>query len=206
MADLPATPPDAPDEQALVAAMRRGEDAAYETVVRQYGPRLLTVARRILRDDHAAQDALQEAMISALRNIDAFEGHAKLSTWLHRIVVNAALMRLRKRKRLAEVSIDATLPGFEPDGHRRDPGPAWRREPVDDAMEGERAAIVHESIARLPDTHREVLLMRDIEQLSTEQTADALGISSGAVKVRLHRARQALRELLDPHMRGEPTL
>jgi len=194
------------DEADLVAAMKRGEDAAYEQVVREYGPRLLAVARRILRDEHAANDAFQEAMVSSLRSIDSFEGHAKLSTWLHRIVVNAALMRLRKRKRLSEVSIDATIPGFKDNGHRVDTGPAWKREPIDDLKQTEREALVHESIARLPDTHREVLLLRDIEQLTTQETADELGISQGAVKVRLHRARQALRELLDPHLRGEPTL
>jgi RNA polymerase sigma-70 factor (ECF subfamily) len=105
------TQPEHFGEAELVAAMKRGEDAAYEQFVRQFGPRLLAVAKRILRDENAAQDAFQEAMVSALRNIDSFEGNAKLSTWMHRIVVNAALMRLRKRKRLSEVSIDATLPG-----------------------------------------------------------------------------------------------
>jgi len=205
MTEGPTQPADFAEAD-LVAAMKRGDDAAYEQVVRQYGPRLLAVARRILRDDHAAHDAFQEAMISALRNIDRFEAQSKLSTWLHRIVVNAALMRLRKGKRLAEVSIDSTGPSFKDDGHRRDPGPAWDRQPIDDARQAERRELVHEAIARLPDTHREILLMRDIEQMSTDETAAALGITDGAVKVRLHRARQALRELLDPHMRSEAML
>lgn len=200
------THPEHLGEAELVVAMKRGEDAAYEQFVRQFGPRLLAVAKRILRDENAAQDAFQEAMVSALRNIESFEGNAKLSTWMHRIVVNAALMRLRKQKRLSEVSIDATVPGFKDDGHRQDAGPAWERQPIDDIRQDEREQWVHEAIARLPETHRGILLMRDIEQMTTSETAAALKITEGAVKVRLHRARQALRELLDPHMRGEAVL
>src|SRR5262245_13485830 len=121
-----SAPRPAQDEQALLARLRAGEEAAFAELVHAYGARLLAVARRMLRSEDDARDALQDAFLQAFRGIDRFEGGARLSTWLHRIVINACLMKLRTRSRRPEASIDELLPRFYADGHRIDPGPPWR--------------------------------------------------------------------------------
>lgn len=194
-----------PDDLALVERLRAGEDAAYEELVRTYGGRLLAVARRFLSSEDDARDALQDAFLNAFRSIDRFEGHAKLSTWLHRIVVNACLMRLRTRRRKPETSIEDLLPNWQEDGHPERPASAWRTDALEALQRSELQALVLEKIQLLPDGYRNVLMLRDIEDLDTEETAEAMGISQGAVKTRLHRARQALRELLEPHLGEDAT-
>ncbi len=189
------------DEAKLVAALKRGEADAFERLVRDNSGRMLVVARRYLRNEDDAQDALQEAFLSAFKAIGRFEGGSQLSTWLHRIVVNACLMKLRTRRRKPEESIEDQLPDFLEDGHLAEPTPGWRAR-ADDLLEsGENRRLVRERIEGLPEGHRTVLLLRDIEGFDTERTAQELGISAGAVKTRLHRARLALREQLEPHFR-----
>jgi RNA polymerase sigma-70 factor (ECF subfamily) len=191
------------DEQSLVARLRAGDEPAFAELVRGNAGRMLAVARRMLRSEEDAQDALQDAFLQAFRGIGRFEGGALLSTWLHRIVVNACLMKLRARARRPEQSIDDLLPRFLEDGHRESPEPAWRSETPDPVVQRETAALVRRSIDRLPDLYRNVILLRDIEGLSTEETAQLLETKVDTVKVRLHRARQALRTLLTPHFTGE---
>jgi RNA polymerase sigma-70 factor, ECF subfamily len=178
----------------LVARLQRGDDAAFEEVVRAYGGRLLSVARRLLGNDADAQDAVQDAFVRAFKAIHTFEARARLYTWLHRIVVNTALMKLRERRRRPTESIDELLPDFRSDGHQAVASREWS-----DALleRKETGAIVREAIARLPDQYREVLVLRDIEDRDTAEAAELLGTTPNAVKVRLHRARQALRTLLD---------
>lgn len=186
----------------LVARLRAGDDEAFEQVVRTYSGRLLAVTRRILGNDEDARDAVQDAFLSAFRSLDRFEGGSLLSTWLHRIAVNAALMKLRTRRRKPEESIENLLPVYKDDGHHQERFSSWT-EPVDVSMtRAENRALVRRCIEELPDTYRTVLVLRDIEELDTEDTARALGISGNAVKIRLHRARQALRTLLAPHFRS----
>ncbi len=187
-----------PDDAALLAGLRAGEDAAYETLLRAYSGRMLAVARRFMGSEDDAREAVQEAFVSAFKAMDRFEGDSRISTWLHRIVVNACLMKLRTRRRKPEESIDDLLPKFAENGHLDVSGAGW--EGADALIErDETRALVRESIERLPEAYRTVLLLRDIEELDTEQTAEALGLSKAAVKTRLHRARQALRQLLDEH-------
>lgn len=187
------------DETELVAALRRGDDRAYEQVVRTTGGRLLAVARRMLGDEQEAQDAVQEAFLSAFRAMDQFGGRSQLSTWLHRVAVNVCLMKLRSRKRKPEQSIDDLLPRFLDDGHQADPPEEWG-EAADGALErSEVREFVRASIDRLPESYRTVILLRDIEELDTEETAQLLGITVPVVKTRLHRARLALRTLLEPY-------
>ncbi len=185
----------ADDEQRLVAALRRGDPAAFEDVVRRYGGRMLAVARRMLRVEEDARDAVQEAFVSAFKARDGFAGNARLSTWLHRIVVNAALMRLRRQRRKPEESIDELLPRFDESGEWCD-DETRATTPADLLERSETRVIVRECIDRLPASYRTILLLRDIEELDTDETADKLGMSVTAVKTRLHRARQALRTLL----------
>lgn len=184
-------------EAGLLPRLRAGDAAAFETLLRVYGPRLLAVARRMMPGEHDAEDALQDAMLSAFKNLGKFDGQSLLSTWLHRVVVNACLMRLRTKRRRPETSIDSMLPGFEPDGQRARAGGSWKPLP-ESGIEREGTRLrVRRAIDELPDGYREVILLRDIEGLDTQQAAEALGLSAAAVKTRLHRARQALRELLD---------
>jgi len=190
------------DEGALVARLRAGEDAAFETLVRTQGGRMLAVARRYLPEEDA-HDAVQDAFVSVTRAIGRFEGNSRLSTWLHRIVVNAALMKLRARKRRPEESIEELLPRFLEDGHQADAATPWRESVQDSLERQETRSLVRANIDKLPESYRTVLLLRDVDELDTQETAEALGISTTNVKVRLHRARQALRTLLDPHFRKD---
>ena len=162
---------------------------------------LLAVARRIVGTEEDARDVVQDAFLNAFKNLDRFEGNSKLSTWLHRIAVNAALMKLRTRKRKPEQPIDALLPAFLEDGHHEERFQSWE-EPVDKALErAETRDLVRRQIDALPESYRTVLVLRDIEGLDTEETARMLGLSVNATKIRLHRARQALRAMLAPHFR-----
>jgi len=191
------------DESApLLAGLRRGDDHAFATLVRQHGGRMLATARRLLRDDDEAEDAVQEAFVSAARAIDGFAGDSKLSTWLHRIVVNTALMRLRSRRRRREEPIDDLLPRFDADGHHAEGVVGWET-PSDVLLERRQTrAMVRRCIDELPERYRTVILLRDIEEMDTEETAHSIGSTPNAVKIRLHRARQALRTLLARELGG----
>ncbi len=189
-------------EGALLVRLRAGDDAAYEELVRAYSGRMLATATRILGNPEDARDAVQDAFLSAFRAIDSFAGDSRTSTWLHRIVINASLMKIRSRRRRPEEPIDALLPGFLENGHHSDPPAGWK-EPADVLLQKrETREMVRDFIEKLPDAYRTVLVLRDIEELDTEETARVLEVSTNAVKTRLHRARQALRTLLDPHLRG----
>lgn len=191
-----------PEEVELAAGLRAGDAEIFEKIVRTQGPRLLSTTRRILGNDDDAKDAVQEAFISAFRARAKFGGDSRVSTWLHRIAVNAALSKLRSRNRHPEDSIDELLPHFLPDGHHAEKFTAWN-EPADQTVaRKEMAVIVRRAIDELPESFRTVLMLRDIDGLNTEEAATALNITSNAVKLRLHRARMALRALLAPHFQG----
>lgn len=184
------------DETALLARLRAGDEDAFEAVIREFGGRLLAVARRFVRNDEDARDVLQSAYLSAFRSLERFEGTSQLSTWLHRIVVNTALMKLRSQRRRPETSIEALLPAFQTDGRHVEQFAALDVA-ADRLLERqETKAVVRACLEQLPASYRAVLVLRDIEELSTQEAADLLAISPGAVKVRLHRARQALWTLL----------
>ncbi len=189
-------------EQMLVMRLKAGDAEAFEELVRTAGGRLLAVARRFLRDEDAARDAVQEAFVSAFRAIQTFDGHSQLSTWLHRIVVNASLMRLRTRQRRAEQSIDPLLPSFTDDGQHAETLMSWTECPERALEQKEMRIVIRAAIGELPDSYRVVLMMRDIEGLSTLEAADALGISENALKLRLHRARQALGTIVRRRLSG----
>ena len=188
------------NEAALIASLRSGAPEAYEYAVREFGPRIFGVVRRMLANEQDAQDAVQDAFLAAFRSIDRFTGNAQFSTWLHRIAVNAALMKLRALRTRPAISIEELLPRFLDDGHHADWPEPWN----DGGTPAERAetqAIVREGIEQLPDSYRTVIQLRDMEGLSTEETSRILGDSVNAVKIRLHRARQALRTILDQRLR-----
>lgn len=197
---MPSSPTTWSDDT-LIAGVRANDPAASEALVRQFGGRLFAVALRLLGNEPDARDALQDAFASAFQSIDRFAGDAALGTWLHRITVNSALMKLRSRRRRPETSIDALLPAFVGDGHHADPPAAWRSREPDAADQAETRSLVRQKIDELPAGYRDIILLRDIEGLDTQESARLLGLSENAAKTRLHRARQALRTLLDPHFR-----
>jgi RNA polymerase sigma-70 factor (ECF subfamily) len=155
-----------------------------------------------VHNEEDARDAVQDAFLSAFRNLDHFEGHARLATWLHRIVLNAALMKLRRRQRKPEQSIDHLLPSFRDDGHHVEPVTEWRDSSAQLLQRQETRSLVREAISRLPENYRTALVLRDIEGLDTREAAEMLGITEPVLKTRLHRARLALRGMLDPLVRG----
>ena len=196
-----ATETTPPSDEALVAGLKHGEEAAFERLVRQYGDYLYRVALRVTRNEAEAGEAVQEAFISTFRNIASFEARSSLKTWLHRLVVNAALMRRRAIERKGEVSIDELLPDI--DVVREEP--EWNFvESVEATLEREsvRSAVTR-AIDSLPEQYRILLVLRDIEGYDTREVAQLLGDTEGNVKVRLHRARGALKKLLEPLFRGK---
>lgn len=195
--------PSAPGPEApLLERLRAGEEAACEALVRDHTARLLAVARRYVRNEEDARDAVQEAFIAAFRAIGRFEGGSSLSTWLHRIAINCCLMKLRSGRRHPETSIEELLPRFDESGHRLSADEAWP-ESVETALARRQTRDqVRAAIARLPERHRAVILLRDIEEMSTEEAARLLQLTPNAVKIRLHRARQALRTVLAQSLSG----
>jgi len=164
---------------------------------------MLALAERLLRDRGLAEDVVQESFVKAYEGSAGFEGRSNLESWLHRITVNTALSKLRQLKRLAEQPIDENLPEFDRFDCRIEL-PWSRLASVEEVMESDDTRRrVYETIGELPDSYRVVLWLRDIEEYDTSEVATLLGISKSNVKVRLHRARAALKKLLEPVLRAE---
>lgn len=164
---------------------------------------MISVADRLLGDRALAEDAVQEAFISAFRGLDKFEQRSSLKTWLHRITVNSALMKLRQIKRRSEQPIDDLLPEFDQYDCRIEP-PWGRISSVEQIVASEQNKThVHASINKLPGAYRYVLLLRDIEGYNSREVAQLLDMSESNVKVRMHRARAALKRLIEPLLRDE---
>lgn len=196
---MSGTPPQDADGD-LLEGLRAGDDACYAELLRRYGGRLLAVARRFMRTQDDAQDAFQDAMLLAFRNIDSYRGHTSMYPWLYRITVNACLMRLRKKKPTPVEDIDQLMPRFD-DGRCRLDELLVSPPPADELIRREEVRLhVRAAIDRLPDNYRSVLILRDIEERSTLETAELMDINVGTVKVRLHRARSALKKLLEPYL------
>lgn len=186
------------DGDPLLDRLQAGDSQAYETLVRQHGPRMLATARRFFECEHEANDAVQDAFLSAFKSIHRFQGDSQLGTWLHRIVVNACLMRRRSSARRPCVSIENLLPTFDESGHHAQKINSYCASPCDALTTRESRQQVRDCIDSLADPYRTVLILRDIEQFDTDTTASLLNVSVAVVKTRLHRARQALRSLLEP--------
>jgi RNA polymerase sigma-70 factor (ECF subfamily) len=164
---------------------------------------MLTVARRLMRCEHAAADAVQEALLSAFNSLETFHGQSQLWTWLYRIVVNSCLMQLRSSGRRPALSLELLQADSDnSDGEGRLIADTCIP-PLEQLTHEEFRAQVRECIQQLPDRYRTILQLRDIEEFDTEQTAGILGISRSAVKTRLHRARTALRSLLEPALAAQ---
>jgi RNA polymerase sigma-70 factor (ECF subfamily) len=182
------------DEAALVARAKAGDDEAFSELVNHYERRIFRTARNITQNDEDAEDVLQEAFLKAYSNLDNFQGNSKFYTWLVRITVNEALMKLRKRKTDRSVSLDEQLDTGEDTVIREIA--VWDGTPEQRYSQEEIREILDREIASLEPIYRSVFQLRDVDELSTEETAEALGISIPAVKSRLLRARLQLREKL----------
>jgi RNA polymerase sigma-70 factor (ECF subfamily) len=194
-------------EAELLAALQAGEQQAYEQFVCANVARVKAVALRYLRNEEDANDVVQETFLSAFKAIPRFEGKSQLSTWLHRIAVNAALMKLRTLERKSEATledeVDELLPKFAGFGSHATPQRSFGELPEDGIMRQETQFFVRQCIDKLPAMYRTALLLRDIEGYENEELAKYLGITVNAAKIRVHRARQALRTLLEPRF-AEP--
>ncbi len=176
------------DEQ-VVARVREGDTALFEIIMRRYNQRLYRVARAILRDDAEAEDVMQDTYVRAFQHLDQFAGRAKFSTWLTRIAVNEALARAHRRTRFDELEDLVETHG---DSMMASHAPS----PEQQASSGELKALLEAAVLALPEHYRAVLVMRDIEEMSTAEAAACLELSEENVKVRLHRARALLRREL----------
>jgi len=214
-----ATKAPAQDDPAIVARARAGDFAAFETLVERHERRIYAIALRILRRTEDAEDAIQTALLEALEHVADFRGDAPFGAWLGRIAAHAALKVLRRRVGPGGVAIVAGGTGAGPcggtPGDDCDPVPrpefiaTWRDDPIAEVERRELAALLDAALEALPEGQRVVFVLRDLSGLSTEETAAALSITPSSVKVRLMRARLALRERLtrafgDPARRVEP--
>jgi RNA polymerase sigma-70 factor (ECF subfamily) len=186
------------DEDTLVASARTGDLAAFEELVNRYERRIFRLTMNITQNREDAEDAAQDAFLKSFKNLNNFEGGSRFYTWLVRIAVNEALMRLRRR-RPNVTSLDEPT---EKDGDQLPQQVEdWGPTPEQRYAQTEMGSILDSAIRKLEPLYRTVFLLRDVEQLSTEETAQSLGISDAAVKSRLLRARLKLREELNPFFR-----
>lgn len=183
------------DESVLVDAARNGDIGAFEQLVRRYDRNVFRIAQHITQNREDAEDVVQDAFLKAFRNLGQFQGQSKFYTWLVRIAVNEALMRLRRRRPERMVSLDEDVK-TEEDSMPREVAD-WSPNPEQLYSQAELKDILSKTIQGLPPGFRAVFVLRDVEALSTEETAEALNLSIPAVKSRLLRARLQLRERLN---------
>jgi RNA polymerase sigma-70 factor (ECF subfamily) len=187
-------------EVMLIERLRAQDPSVLEALMERYSPRIYRVAFGITRSHGDAEEVVQDVFLTLFRKIDSFEGRAALGTWLYRVAANAALIKRRGKRGEVEVHLEDHLPTFKSDGHREGDRAMlladWSGTPERELLSGEAREILEEGLALLPDHYRAILVLRDVEELSNEEVAEALGESVASVKSRLHRARMALREVL----------
>ncbi len=186
--------PTAFDETALVAAAKAGDSGAFSELIRHYDRRVFRMAKQITQNDDDAEDVLQETFLKAYTHLDDFQGNSKFYTWVVRIAVNEALMKLRKRRSDRTVPLDDPIDTGEDEVVREIA--VWDQNPEDTYSREELGTILDEAVQSLKPAYRTVFVLRDIEELSIEETAETLNLSISAVKSRLLRARLQLREKL----------
>lgn len=194
-------------ELKLVERLRGGDAAALETLMEHYGSRVYRLAHGITRNEADAEEVAQDVFLNLFRKIETFEGRSAIGTWIYRVAANAALIKRRGKRFELEVALEEQLPTFREDGHREGDRAwvlaDWSRTPEEQMLSAETRAVLNRAIDELPDHYRAVLVLRDVEGLSNEEVAEALGESVPTVKSRLHRARMALREQLTRHLGSE---
>jgi RNA polymerase sigma-70 factor, ECF subfamily len=184
------------DLAVLIAHKDQAAFEAFESLMRKHNGRLFRIARSILRDDSEAEDALQDAYLDAYRNIDGFRGGSQLATWLTRIVINQALGRLRKQKRERVVVPFARRRSGKQNDHQLDLADHKGESPTNAALRAEVRRMLERRIDELPGAFRTVFVMREVEDMTVQETAECLSIPAATVRSRLFRARALLREAL----------
>lgn len=186
----------------LVEALRRDQPDAPERLVETFGERVYRLALRITRSNEDAEEAAQDALWTATRKIGTFRGESAFGSWLYRIAANAAYQKLRARRaRAAEIALDDVLPALDADGRHFAPMEDWSGRVDERALQGELRRVLAEAIDGLPPDYRSAFILRDVEGLSNQDIAGALGISPPAVKSRVHRSRLFVRQRLADYMR-----
>ncbi len=193
------------EDQRLVEGLRHADPGAVEALVDRYGAWIHRVAARLLGDPRDAEEVTQDVLMTVTRKIGTFKGEAAFSSWLYRIATNAAYERLRSRRGRAEVALEPLLPVFDDEGRHVEPVADWSPQLEDPAVVGEARSALERGIGRLAEEYRVVLVLRDVEGLTNEEVADALGLTVAAVKSRLHRARLFLRRELGQLFSGTST-
>jgi len=192
----PVGPRGTASEQALIASILAGQRENFHLLIRPYEQQLYRTALALVKNEAEAEDVVQDAVLKAYRKLASFRGDAKFSTWLIAITLNEARGRLRKQGRVAFDSLDEQHGDYTPAALTD-----WREVPLAALERQEIRALIQQAVAALPETYREIITLRDVEELSINDTAALLGISVTLVKVRLHRARMLLQKKLVPHLR-----
>jgi RNA polymerase sigma-70 factor, ECF subfamily len=199
-AELPMSVAEERQEMHLIAAILAGERERFHELIRPYERQLYLTAFALVKNETEAEDVVQEAVIKAYRKLASFRGEAKFSTWLTAITLNEARFRLRSEKRAAVDSLD------DQTAENGDFTPAaltdWREVPSESLERMELRCLLQESIAELPDAYRQIVILRDLEEISIQETSELLGISVSLVKVRLHRAHMMLQKKLAPQLQS----
>jgi len=191
-------------ENPFIARLRKGDATAFEQLVREHGPRMLSVARRMLRCEHDAADALQNAFVSAYQSIHRFDGVSQLSTWLHRIVVNASLMILRTQRRRPACSLEELQTEFDSNGRHASLVEDWTMTVAERLSSTDTAARIASLVDQLPEPYRAVVMLRDIHGYDTAAASRLLRTNESVVKTRLYRARRMLRKLISETLSRQP--
>ena len=192
----------APDSE-LLERLKAGDEEAFETIVDRYSAQTYRVARTITGNPQDAEEVVQDVFMTVFRKIASFEGRSAFSTWLYRIAVNAAMMKVRgkqEKQERTEEDLERWLPVFDARAQHAHPVGAWSANPEEAVLQRERREVLRNELATLPTEYRTVVALRDLQGLSSEEAAEILGISPAAVKSRLHRARLALRGKLAAHL------
>src|SRR5258707_8796773 len=188
------------NEAGLIARIVAGEKELFHGLIQPYERMVYLTLLSIVKNETEAEDGAQETVISAYRHLASFRGDAKFSTWLTTIAINEGRKRLRKAKGAAEESIDERIQGQEGE-YTPAPLTDWREIPLEALERKELREALRVAVSELPGIYRQVFTLRDLEELNIEETAQALGITAGAVKVRLHRARIMLQKRLVPYLK-----
>jgi len=187
-------------DEELVILAQGGDYAAYEEIVLRYQDKAFRLAYSLTKNDAEAQDVVQEAFLNMYRKLDSFKGDSQFGSWMYRVVVNAGLMRLRKRRRLSEVPVDDEGLNLPEDDYYGGSAPQWRVRADEAVQNRELRQKIIEAVDELPPKYQSVFVLKEVEGLKLSEIAEVLDLSVGGVKSRLHRARLHLRATLGPYL------
>ncbi len=188
----------------LVKKAQTGDYPAFEDLVRRYQDRVYRLALGMIQVPAEAEEVVQDTFLNIFKNIKEFRGDAAISSWIFRVTANTALMALRRQRRKPHLSLEDAGPDFSEDGTRHVQEPTdWTIKPNELVLSGELKELIQTTMANLPEKYRLVLLLKDVEGLSNEEVAEALGLTVPTVKARLHRSRLIVRDQLDHYFRNQ---